>query len=157
MVSGRRNDQMEVRRMTYDGPLRMDVLAVLVSLDVDASRTAVAWTLADGRRCKAAEADLIDGATDDEWEVAGQLLVSPDPAAVAQLLALAAGSQTAVLLSSALREAFQPLDEESVIPAGQRSVRFADLFRKVAAPGLGGADAEAAEAVLAQIGGGHGG
>jgi hypothetical protein len=137
----------------YDGPLRMDVLAALVSLDVDASRTAVAWTGADGTPYTAAETDLIDGANDDEWEVAGQLRVSPDPAAVARLLGVAAGSQTAVLLSSALREAFQPLDDESVIPAGQRSARFAGLFRALALPGLDNGAREQAAAILDRVNG----
>jgi hypothetical protein len=131
----------------YDGPLRMDVLAALVNVDIEASRAAEAWTRADGRPCTAAEADLVDSGTDDEREISSELHEGPDLAAIAQLLTLAAASDAAVLLSAGMRETLQP-----PVPRGERTAAFADLYRRLVLPGLDAGAREQATTLLVTVG-----
>ncbi|HVB45744.1 MAG TPA: hypothetical protein VNF47_23975 [Streptosporangiaceae bacterium] len=137
------------------GALRLDVLAALVSCDTPASRAADSWVHPDGTRCSAADADLLDSATSDEWQVAEALrgepgeLSGPDASALAALLKLALGTAPATLLCVGLRQAFTLPDDSLPAPArAERTAAFADLYRRLALPGLGNDSKKRAAALL---------
>lgn len=133
---------------TDTGTVRMDVLAVLVAFDAPASRVADIWLHADGRPYSDAEADLIGGASIAEWELAEALRGGPDAvsgqdaAAIAALLRIAVRCPLGPALAIGLRAEF--LDRE---PRGGAAA-FADVYRRLALPGMSGDDLKQATTLL---------
>lgn len=137
---------------TIPGHERLGVLAALVEFDAERSDLADVWTHADGRPYADAETALITSATLAEWELAGALrggsdqAPGKDSAAMADLLGLADGTDAATLLLLGLREAF--LDGKP----DDRAAAFADVYRRLALPGMDDAGRGKAEAVLGSLG-----
>lgn len=131
-----------------NGQPRLDAVAALLSLDQAASTITGAWTALNGEQFAAREAALIDGATDEEWDIAAAVrgargdLSELDAEAVAGLLRLAAGTTHAPSLLIGLRQQF--IDGEP----DDRGAAFAELFKRLAMPGLVGVDQQAGWSLL---------
>jgi hypothetical protein len=144
--------------MTYGNGLeRLEVIAALLSYDSPRSDEADAWVRADGTPLSAAEQDLIRSATDEEWALAEGLAGGPEPVsdpdadAIADLLRLASGTDAAPLLRAGLRQAFLRPDGSGRGIAQERTAVFAERYRQLALPGIGGEARKQAEDLLAEL------
>ena len=140
-----------------DGPLRLDVLAALVDYDALASGAADSWVHGDGMPYTAAEAALIATASMDEWSLAEALRGGPgevsDPgqAAIAALLRLASGTGLAPALGIGLRAVFLPDGDGPERTRPERTTAFADVYQRLALPGLADDTREQATALLDKL------
>ncbi len=136
-----------------DGAERLAAVAALLMHDPEASRRADAWMRANGTPCSPAETDLIESATDAEWDLSAALRADSGPASamMAALLQLADGTDVAVPLRLGLRERFLPADGGPGVPESERTADLADRYRKLAMPGLDARARQQAEVVLARI------
>ena|ERR1022692_2739341 len=143
---------------TDPGPVRLDVLAALIDYDAPASGAADSWIHGDGMPYTADEAALIAAATVAEWTMAEALcggpeeVSDPDQAAIAELLRLASGTALAPLIGIGLREAFPPDGDGPERTRPERTAAFADLYQRLALPGLDGSASEQAEVILGSLG-----
>jgi hypothetical protein len=128
--------------MTHGGTAQpsLEAVAALLSSDQAASSVAGVWIALNGEPFSPGDAELIDWATDQEWELAAALrggrgdLSELDAEAIAGLLRLAAGADRAGPLRVGLRREFIDDDPDD------RAAAFARLFRRRVMPGLRGAD-----------------
>ena len=141
-----------------DDGLRLSAVAALVDLDPVASRESDAWIGLDGEPCSENEAELIIGATGEEQRLAlalrgapGMEVPEPDAEAIAGLLRLAEASPLAPVLAVGLCQKFLIPDDSWYSPAREeRAGAFAELYRRLALPGM---TADATEQAVVLLGG----
>jgi hypothetical protein len=142
------------------GAPRLNAVAALVDLDLEASRAADAWIDLDGEPCSENETELIVTAAGAERRLAEALrgppateVAGPDAAAIAGLLRLAADSPTEPALAAGLLQKFLIPDDSWQAPArDERATVFADLYRILALPGMPADAADRAVVLLADLG-----
>ncbi len=143
-----------------EGPLRLCAVAALMDLDLGASREADAWIGLDGEPCSEIEAELSVSATGAERRLAealrgspGMELPEPDAGAIAALLRLADGSPQATVLAVGLLQKFLIPDDSWHAPArDERAAAFAELYRRLALPGMAADATERAVVRLDDVG-----
>jgi hypothetical protein len=140
---------------TNIGQPRINALAALVNFDAPASRAGHGLMHSDGTLCSPAETALIDSATSQERHLAQALhggyeqTSDPQAGALSELLTLAGGTPRASVFAIGLCQAFLLPDDSHAAPAcEERTIAFADLYRRLELPCLEGADKERAAAIL---------
>ncbi len=140
----------------YDRPLRLSAVAALVDLDPVASSEADAWIGLEGEPYGENETELVTTATVDEWLLAEALKGSPDMVvpepdeeAIAGLLRLAEASPQASALAIGLCQKFLIPDDSWHAPArAECPSAFAELYRRLALPGMAADTTEQAVLLL---------
>lgn len=141
-------------------PLRLCAVAALMGLDLGASRQADAWIGLDGEPCSETEAELVVSASGAERRLAealrgspGRQLPDPDAEVIAALLRLADSSPQATVLGVGLLQKFLVPDDSWHAPAREeRAAEFAELYRRLALPGMAADAAEQAAVQLHHLG-----
>lgn len=143
-----------------DGPLRLSAVAALVDLDPVASREADVSIGLEGEPYSENEAELVISATVDEWLLAqalrgppGMEVPEPDEEAIAGLLRLAEASPQASVLAVGLCQKFLIPDDSWQAPAcSECPAEFAELYRRLALPGMAADATEQAMVLLDGLG-----
>jgi hypothetical protein len=122
----------------FTEPIRLDVVAALV--ETEAATALTGRATCDERRLAEALYGEPEGTP------------RPEAPAVCELLRLAEGASTADTLVVGLRQAFLIPDDSWPPPAREhRTDAFADVYRRLAVPGLSGESGARAQAILHQL------
>jgi hypothetical protein len=122
----------------FTEPVRLDVVAALV--ETDAATALPGQATCDERRL----AEALHGEPEGT--------PGPEAPALSELLRLAEGASTADTLVVGLEQAFLIPDDSWPSPARERRTdAFADVYRRLAMPGLSGESGARAQAILNQL------